>query len=171
MTNPMKFMQLVNQAATYRANHPHAWNAGIHSAQAYFDSCFKKLERKIAAEGMPDLIAPPNLYELPPSSPDQVAPAVQFALNERLPVVLTAMMADGAFKELGFEPTTEALEAMSVSFAMRLDELFRNLVNLNRSVGGLPGMDAPKRSGCLVLLVILSMAALVLALVMLPLRA
>jgi hypothetical protein len=107
------------------------------------------------------------VYATVPTTPDAVGRCVQFAMNERLPPMLKAMMADGAFKTLGFEPTEAALAAMSVSFAIALDGLFNEYVRFlllaqqGKIVTEPPrgyaklNTEVPKSSGCVILLGIL----------------
>lgn len=78
----------------------------------------------------------------------------------KLNSVIPRMAEDGVFKQAGFEPNEEAVRALLVAFLLKLDEKYRELVKLNRDVGGLPGMDAPKPSGCMgVLLLVVALPA------------
>lgn len=152
MASPWQMGKLIHEAATYKANHPHAWRIGIATAQLYCNGVLQVF-RGLNMNDPKDLAFAAVAV---PTTLKDVPGAVSFAINERLPLLIKEIIASPSFKTEGFEPTEETWAALAISFSMELDTLFTDFARKAEKVNAerLPASS----SGCSVLVGLLLVA-------------
>ena len=161
MASPWVMAKLIHQAGTLKANQPKAWDIGAGLALAYYEHCYEMV-KKMNSANLTDLLV---IQESIPVEHEDVRRCVQFALNQRLPTMLNNLLSSGTLQKAGVEPSEEAMSAVSISFIMKIDELFTETVT---KMKGPPRPPVAQNSGCLLLLCMIGLALLGVLLAILP---